>query len=299
VRIGARPIAALLLFSGLALAAMSDEDVARAPLVADGYTVLAGDFHVHSFPGDGSLAPWSLADEARRRRLDVIALTNHNSQLSWRLSRALRLDRGGNGVVVIPADEVTAVGFHIAAIGVRQTVNWRGSPSDVAAEIHRLGGVAIAAHPAGIYLPAWDARALEAIDGVEAAHPEMHASARSRGELAEVYARAVGLRPATAAIGSTDFHTFAPLGLCRTYLFVAERTESGVLDAIRHGRTVACDGTGASYGPARLVSFVAEQCRLDATAVPSAHPRMAALATAAAWLGLLGLTLLGAFERRS
>jgi hypothetical protein len=289
-------MAALLLFSGLALAGMSDEDVARAPLVAGGYTVLAGDFHVHSFPGDGSLAPWALAHEARRRRLDVIALTNHNNQVSWRLSTALGLDRGDSGVLVLPGDEVTAVGFHIAAIGVRDTVNWRGSPSEVAAEIHRLGGVAIAAHPAGIYRTAWDARALEAVDGVEAAHPEMFVSARSRGELAEVYARAVRLRPGMAAIGSTDFHTFAPLGLCRTYLFVGERTEAGVLDAIRHGRTVACDGTGASYGPARLVSFVAEQCRLDATAVPSAHPRLAALATAAAWLALFVLNLLGGRE---
>ena len=38
-----------------------------APLRYGDAVVLAVDFHVHSFPGDGSLAPWDLAAEARRR----------------------------------------------------------------------------------------------------------------------------------------------------------------------------------------------------------------------------------------
>ena len=49
--------------------------------------VLAGDFHVHAFVGDGGVAPWELGREAARRGLDVIAVTNHNQLLAARLTR--------------------------------------------------------------------------------------------------------------------------------------------------------------------------------------------------------------------
>ena len=43
------------------------------------------------------------------------------------------------------------------------------------------------------------------------------------------------------------------LGLCRTYLFVDEISQRGVLDALRAGRTVAYDGhVGSAEMPARV-----------------------------------------------
>src|SRR5262249_13560211 len=90
-----------------------------------GYFVLAGDCHVHSFPGDGGLPPWEIAREAARRRLDVVALTNHNSMLSSRLAHLLGLP--GRGALLIPSQELTAVGYHLAAVGIDGLVDWRPS----------------------------------------------------------------------------------------------------------------------------------------------------------------------------
>ena len=85
---------AALWLTGLVLGSISERSIATSRSVPstssgkiyDGFQVLSADLHVHSFPGDGALPPWALASEARRRGLDIIALTNHNQMLSWTLT---------------------------------------------------------------------------------------------------------------------------------------------------------------------------------------------------------------------
>jgi hypothetical protein len=278
---------------GLFLGAAGDRGMPHMPPMRGGFIVLTGDFHVHSFPGDGGLAPWDIAHEARRRRLDVFALTNHNQVWSWRLARALDWTHATAGVLVLPGDEVTGVGFHVAALGIDRPVEWRGSIEAVAAAIHARGGVAIGAHPAAEHRKAYDAAAFRALDGIEAAHPGMFGSKRLGQEFEEVYRAAVAANPSIAAIGSTDFHTWAPLGFCRTYLFVRAATPDGVLDAIRGGRTVACDARGNVHGPEALASLVREDCRVDAVAPPAGDEFLTGLGATVAWASVLALVLVG------
>jgi len=257
-----------------------------------GYFVLAGDFHVHSFPGDGALPPWEIAREAARRRLDVVALTNHNSMLSSRLAEWLGLH--GRGALLIPSQELTSVGYHLAAVGVDGIVDWRQSIPQAVAAIHARGGVAIGAHPGGrLRERTFDAPALAALDGIEAAHPGMLGSSRMRNEIAGTHARALEQNPAIATIGSSDFHHVAPIGVCRTYLFAKSRAREGVLEAIRAGRTVACDGHGQTYGPPDLALLVADDCRAAATAPPAGSSSIDTISTWSVWFGLLGMVLVG------
>jgi PHP-associated len=286
----ARPAAWILCLAGILLGAAADRTPTRMPPTRGGFTVLAGDFHVHSFPGDGALAPWDIAHEARRRRLDVVALTNHNAMLSWQLAKAIGWT--ASGMLMIPGDEVTSVGFHVAAIGLERPVPWRGSIVDVAAAIHDQGGVAIGAHPVGPFRTSYHSDALRALDGIEAAHPEMFNSERTHLEFAEVYRDALAAHPGIAAIGSSDFHTWAPLGECRTYLFVRSATIDGVIDAIRAGRTVACDAKGVAYGPAALSSFVRDDCHADVSAPPAGEIGWLSRASATmTWLALVALVV--------
>ena len=55
--------------------------------------LIASDFHVQHFPGDGGLAPWELRREARRRELDVIVVTNHSQRLAALAATGLRRAR--------------------------------------------------------------------------------------------------------------------------------------------------------------------------------------------------------------
>ena len=256
--------------------------------------VLAADFHVHGFPGDGSLPPWDLSREAARRGLDAIALTNHNNHVAWRLARALPWTAGG--ALVIQGEELTAVGYHMASVGADSTVDWRQPASASAGLIQQRGGVAIAAHPAGKGMKGFDAAAIAAIDGYEAAHPLMFVFDEGRRDLREFERRARAVKPGIAAIGSSDFHYFAPIGFCRTFVFARERSAPAVLDAIKRGRTVACDGAGEVYGPVELASVVQGACRAAAGSPARDASAAGRFGAALLWVGLLALILVGATQ---
>lgn len=291
---GPRLIAILAVVGGLTLSGTADPLPSRPRVMKAGYLVLAADFHVHSFPGDGSLPPWDIAVEARRRRLDAVALTNHNSMHSWRLARWLSLTDRAGGAMLIPGQELTAAGFHLALVGITQPVGWRQTAASAAATVHAMRGVAIAAHPHKKSWPSLDDAALAALDGVEVAHPSIHVWEDSRRDLMEFYDRARRVHPSIAAIGSSDFHHQAPLGLDRTYVFARTATPAGILDAIRDGRTVACDGRGDTYGPPELVEMTREDCRRDATAPPDGEMPIDRAAMWLVWTGLVALVVLGA-----
>jgi PHP domain-containing protein len=285
-----RVTVALLWVTGLVLGSISERRITSTPAVYQSFRVLSADLHVHSFPGDGALPPWALASEARRRGLDAIALTNHNQMLSWHLVQALALR--SHDLLMLPGEEVTTPGFHVAAVGLERAVPWDRSASVIARAVHAAGGVAIAAHPDDRAGDAIDTAFAE-IDGVETAHPVRHLSRKADRELDAAVARALAVHPTIAQIGSSDFHYLAPLGLCRTYIFAREVTVGGVLEAIRAGRTVACDGEGRTYGDPALARFVAARCGAAARGAPDLHVQLNRIAVWFAWFGALGLTLTG------
>lgn len=288
-------MAALIAVIGLMMCANAGPLPARPCVMKAGYLVMAVDLHVHSFPGDGGLPPWDIAVEARRRRLDAVVLTNHNSTHAWRLARWLSPITGGaGGALLIPGVELTSVGYHLALVGVTEPVTWRQPAASVAAAVHGLGGAAIAAHPDKETWRFFDDAALVALDGVEVAHPLALIDEQSRRHLIEFYERARRMHPTIAAIGSSDFHHHAPVGLDRTYLFARTATQAGIVDAVRSGRTVACDGRGEAYGPPELVAMVGEDCRRDAAARPDGETASDRIGTWLVWLGVVALVVLGA-----
>jgi hypothetical protein len=283
---------AVLVSAGLLAATVTERAPrvrAQAGGVAPGMVVLAVDLHVHAAPGDGALLPWDLAREARRRGLDAIAVTNHNQMIGV-LATSPRSTPFG--VLLIPGEEITMPHAHMAAVGLSHAIDWQGSIPAIAAAVHAQGGVAIAAHPVGDQRASWTDDDFRAVDGVEVAHPSMFASAAYRRDLRSAYDEARRAHPNIAAIGSSDDHTAEPIGLCRTYVFVREATAAGVVDAIRSGRTVACDADGVVTGPPSLAAAVSGLCRVDAAA-GQRTPALPRLATAITWVGLVTLAFFG------
>ena len=170
---------------------------------------------------------------------------------------------------------------------------WRQPAAAVAAQVHEQGGVAIAAHPGERSWRFMSDADLLALDGVEVAHPMMHVWTETRREYLAFYDRARSVHPSIAAIGSTDFHQVAPVGLGRTYLLVKAATETAILDAIRAGRTVACDGRGRAAGPPELVELVKDDCRDDAGSPPDGQTALDRVGTWLVWLGVVGLVVFG------
>jgi hypothetical protein len=282
----ARAIAAIVLLAGIIVGTVADTVPDRTSPRAGEYWVLAGDFHVHAFPGDGALVPWALREEARRAGLDVFALTNHNNMVAVRLWR--QLGGSANGPIVVGGEEITNPAYHLIAVGIGHVVEGTQPAALAVDAVHAQGGVAIAAHPGRRYWNAYDS-VMTRLDGAEVAHPAADTDARMREDLLAFSRRAVAERGHLAAIGSSDVHVVAAMGTCRTYLLVRERTEAGVIDAIRDGRTVAADGEGRLYGDPALVQLVSSSLpggRSDE------HPGWQRFALAITWTALLGFVLL-------
>jgi hypothetical protein len=276
-----------LLGLAVVLATALDDAPAGEPRYRDRFRLVAADFHVHAFPGDGALAPWDLRREARRRRLDAIAITNHNQTLAWRIDRQFFPEPPPP--LTLPAEELTAPGYHVAAIGIREPVDWRLPFADAIRAIHAQGGIAIAAHPAGKLGRAMSDEVLALLDGIEVAHPARRKSAAARDQIDRVYARAVRIKPTIAPIGSSDYHANAPIGSWRTLVLARDLSQEGILDAVREGRTVAVGESGRTFGRPELVALVDE----DGERNSPPHHRWQLAAAAIAWLALIALVTAG------
>ncbi|MBS1857094.1 MAG: hypothetical protein JST11_17115 [Acidobacteria bacterium] len=236
----AAPSACLLAVAALT-GAVADRTPRRSPWTAGEYRVLTGDFHIHTFPFSAStISPWDMVLEARHRGLDAIAITGHNETLSGKAGRWFARLIGGP--VVLAGEEVHGPHYHLIAAGIERTVDWRLSAAAAIAEVHRQGGIAIAAHPTYQSWKAFEGPAMQDLDGTEVAQPIAFHPQNQTWELAEFFRRS-----GAAPIGSSDWHGMGPVGLCRTFLFVKDVSETGVMEAIRAHRTVVVD-RGRVYG---------------------------------------------------
>jgi predicted metal-dependent phosphoesterase TrpH len=259
-----RGVAWLAALCGIVAGTLADRPKPPPPLMLGGYRVLAADFHLHSSMwSDGALTPFGLVLEAERQGLDVIAITGHNEL--WDAIAGRWLSRHVDGPLVIVGEEIHTVDHHVIALGLHHTVDFRRPIAEQLDEVHAQGGLAIAAHPTRTYAPAFD-DVLDRLDGTEICHPVIYALHDGQQQL-----EAFAAEGRFAAIGSSDFHGFARLGLCRTYVFATDRTETAVLAAIRARRTVVYGLGGKAYGDPALIRLADEVPRLreEASADPS------------------------------
>jgi len=294
-------LAAGLVALGIVAGTALDRAPARAASYRAGYRVLEADFHAHTRFSDGFLSTFDLVLQAERRGLDVLAITEHNITFPAFMGRWFSRRVGGPTILI--GEEVTTRRFHLHGVGLTERVDASAPLPDILAAIHRQGGVAIAAHPVGRFQAAFSAE-LEAIDAAEVMHPIAYGE-RSNGwrwpEMREFYERALASGHRLTAVGSSDYHFFSTLGLCRTLLFARDDGEEAALEALRAGRTVVHDLDGRAYGdPAMIEALAREPYVMRPQDYGYVGSGLADRVTrAAGWLGLVGLVLFGLRARRA
>jgi hypothetical protein len=278
------------IFGGLVLAsvvagALAEPRRDRAPLTVGGYRVVAADFHVHVHPWSwAALTPWDAVIEARRQGLDALAITGTNNVWTGKLGRWFSQRMGGP--TVIAGQEIHTPRYHMIAAGIHSAVDWRLTAAQAIDEIHRQGGVAIAAHPIAHYWPGWDREAMERLDAAEVLQPIVFMLPEAYPQMREFYAR-----KRLTAIGSSDYHGLLPLGFCRTYVFARQNTEQAILEALRAGRTAVYDREGRVFGDAEMIRLAAGLLpRAEGLPPATWAARFSGLCGAA---GLLGLIVTG------
>lgn len=105
--------------------------------------IVRGAYHIHTVRSDGSGTPDEVAEAASRAGLQFVILTDHGDG-----TRAPDPPRYHAGVLVVDAVELNTGGGHVAALGLPAApYPLAGTPEAVIEDVHRLGGMAIAAHP--------------------------------------------------------------------------------------------------------------------------------------------------------
>jgi hypothetical protein len=200
---------------------LGDRPRARPPLTIGGYRVLAADFHTHSsLWSDAALTPWGLVLEAEHQGLDAIAITGHNQVLDGKVGQWFSKTIGGP--IVLAGEEILSEpDYHLIAAGITERVSFAQPAASAIDEIHRQGGIAIAAHPVPDFWAAYDAAAMQRLDGAEICHPLVWAEEGGQRELEQFAARG-----SVAAIGSSDHHGAGRLGMCRTFVFAQDASEA-------------------------------------------------------------------------
>lgn len=245
-----------MLVAGTAIGTLVDHHPRREPEERAGYRVLQADFHAHTRFSDGFLSPLDIVDQADRRGLDVLAVSEHNQTFPAKIARAW--SKLVHGPTVVVAEEITTRDYHMLAIGIEDRIDARRSLSDAIDDVHAQGGVIASAHPTHRFAKAYTPEIVAKLDATELMHPLAYQGKNSGigtwEEMREFYDAAKEGGHFLTPLGNSDYHFGSVLGLVRTYVFARGDTDKDVVDAIREHRTVVFDLEGHGYGDPELVA---------------------------------------------
>jgi predicted metal-dependent phosphoesterase TrpH len=184
------------------------------------------DLHIHSNNSDGHADVKEIVQAAKRRGLDGIAITDHDTMkgipAAKKYIKEKKLD-----LLLIPGIEVNTSEGHLLILGVDTPPQKKRSPEETIEEAHDLGGIANVPHP---YHPF--RHALGRIPDADAV--EVYNSKHLFG-LANGRAKLEASRRGMTMVAGSDSHFAETVGLGVTEI-EAEDVDS-VLEAIRLGQT--------------------------------------------------------------
>ena len=195
------------------------------------------DLHMHTrrYSQDSLTDPFELVKAAKRAGLDGIVITEHDHL--WPEAELEELRSAIPGLVVLSGVEITGRGGDVLCYGVSDVstlprgIEW----PELCREVHRQGGVAVAAHPNRWGQP-FEAIVMDQrpeLDGIEVMSNNMDTDLRQRA--AELLIRF----PHFAQLGNSDSHEPATVGCCYTDFDGVIRTTSDLVAAIRGKKGIA------------------------------------------------------------
>jgi predicted metal-dependent phosphoesterase TrpH len=211
------------------------------------------DLHLHTNLGDGLASPERVVREARRRGLDVIAVTDHDhmegaKRVAEVLAHEADLGADARPLRMIWGCEVTTRDGHFLGLFLREPVRMLQRAEDTIDAIKAQGGLCIVPHPMGRLVPSLSRGKIEdllrrgfPLDGIELYNPSP-ANGRVRDEV-----RRLNQDWGLAATGGSDAHFWQHIGAA--YTLFPGRTPEDLRDAVRAHATR--DG-GQECAPDRL-----------------------------------------------
>lgn len=192
------------------------------------------DLHVHTcYSEDAASSLEEIIFYAKKRRLNGIAITDHDSVEGTR--RAMKL-ADKRGVMVIPGIEVTTLHGHVLGLNITTRVPQNLSLVETVEKIHEADGIAIAAHPLVFIKSHMKQQIASAsnLDGIEVIN-----SAAFPFLLSTRLSRALAERLNLPQTAGSDAHHASEIGTAYT-LVKADSEVDEVVDSIRQGTVIPC-----------------------------------------------------------
>ncbi len=197
------------------------------------------DLHMHTTESDGWPSPYELVDYARATRLNVIAVTDHDT-IEGALRAADYVAGSSSRLDVVVGEEVSSRDGHIVALFIERRIRPGMSAAATVHAIHDQGGLAVAVHPfwrtqrrtrsGRVHGVGWLAAELpfDAIE-VENATPGFY--------VFNQLARRMNMDLGAAEVGGSDAHILDAVG--RAFTEFPGKTPKALRTAIESGATVA------------------------------------------------------------
>ena len=191
------------------------------------------ELHAHSWYSKGTIlgeesidSPIEMVREARRKGLQGIAITDHNSFKSWDSLKNLKFD----DFVVIPGEEIHTQQGHLIALGISEEIKPNQDLFETIDKVKAQGGIIIAPHPfdLGKFGLRNYAKYVDAIEVFNSGNLDRFSNLR-----AKKFAEKIG-KP---KVVGTDAHMKEFIGRAATKLDVDLNLDS-VLNAIKKGKVL-------------------------------------------------------------
>ena len=222
------------------------------------------DTHVHcNYSGFNNLGilkfpesvidPQVQVDDARRRGIDVLAITDHNETAGAFIAQ--KYAKQFDDIEVIVGDEVmtryedTVDGKPVEIYGeviglwLTETPKKFMTPEETVDVIHEQGGIAIAPHPFSVHVDGLQEKIfdlpIEGFETINGGHPDRYSNWFAL--------KVMDAHPGRwAAMGGSDSHSLATAGCCWTEF--PGSTAEDLRKAILHKETVPCGGPAEVMG---------------------------------------------------
>lgn len=198
------------------------------------------DMHIHTtlHSPDSDMYPADMVRKAQEIGLNGVVITEHD--WLWTENELEELRAQAPGLVVLAGVEVSAREGHFLCYGVTEPSRVpRGiAVAQLCHEVHRQGGVVVAAHPFRWGQPFREILREQRpeLDGLEMMSSNMDDDCRRRA--AELVA--APLDRLLAQLGNSDAHETDVLGVCYTEFDAEIRTNADLVEAIRKRQCRPC-----------------------------------------------------------
>jgi hypothetical protein len=184
------------------------------------------DLHVHTcYSRDSSITLKDVVAFARKRGLDGVAITDHNT-----VEGAQKLKTPN--IIVVPGIEVSTLNGHLLGLNVTVPIPAKLGIEETICRIHEAGGIAVAPHPTAFYKSP-PSRKVTSYDAVEV----MNASSIPFSIMTH-YSRKFAERLGLPETGGSDSHYAPEIGAAYTVVDSGPDVDE-IVSAIKKGASVA------------------------------------------------------------